>query len=304
MAVDIVIVNWNSRELLEKCVESIIKFGGEHLGKIVVVDNHSSDDSLRFLADYPEVDLQQLTANKGFARACNLGAAQCSAEYLLFLNPDAALYEDTLNGVVEFMQRSSNQNVGICGVKLMDEYNQVARSCSRTASPLGLFFHSLGLDRPWPKLGQAMREWDHLSNQKVDQVIGAFYFVRAKLFADLSGFDERFFVYYEEVDFAYRALKSGYSSYFLSDVSAYHLGGGTSDQVKASRLFYSLRSRLQYAYKHFGYAQASFVAFTSLAFEPIVRSLKALMRGDIQSIKETFSAYKKLILWGVGQASE
>ncbi|MEE1672835.1 glycosyltransferase family 2 protein [Agarivorans aestuarii] len=304
MAVDIVVVNWNSRELLEQCVESIVRFGNEQLGKIVVVDNHSSDHSLDFLSQYPDVALVKQTKNVGFAKACNIGAQQCEADYLLFLNPDAALFANTLESVIDFMEHQENQQIGICGVKLLDENNHVARSCSRTASPTGLFFHSIGLDRPWPKLGQAMREWDHLNNQNVDQVIGAFYFVRKSLFNKLSGFDERFFVYYEEVDFAYRAQQQGYSSYYLADVSAYHLGGGTSDQVKANRLFYSLRSRLQYAYKHFGFVQASFVALASLTFEPVVRSLKALLRGDIQSMKETTLAYKKLLLWGVGSTSE
>ncbi|MDO6764817.1 glycosyltransferase family 2 protein [Agarivorans sp. 1_MG-2023] len=299
MQVDVVIVNWNSKKLLEKCVDSLLLHGGEELNNIVVIDNASSDNSLAFLTKHPQVLLFSQEENLGFAKACNIGAAHCSAEYILFLNPDAEVFEGTLQRVTAFMSEQQNHRIGVCGVQLIDESGLVARSCSRTATFSGLIMHAVGLDRKWPSLGQAMRDWNHLNDSVVDQVIGAFYFVRRDLFVQLEGFDERFFVYYEEVDFAYRAKQKGYSSYFLASERAFHEGGGTSNQVKAARLFYSLRSRLQYSFKHFHWFKASIITLVSIIIEPLMRCLLCVSRKDLFGVKETLLAYKNLLKWYV-----
>jgi GT2 family glycosyltransferase len=101
----------------------------------------------------------------------------------------------------------------------------------------------------------------------VDHVIGAFFCVRRELFEDLGGFDERFFVYLEDLDFSLRARKTGRTAYYLADAAAFHKGGGTSEQVKAHRLFYSLRSRLLYAFKHFKRYQAWIISAVTMLLE-------------------------------------
>jgi GT2 family glycosyltransferase len=134
----------------------------------------------------------------------------------------------------------------------------------------------------------------------VDQVMGAFFLVRRSLFEDLKGFDERFFVYYEEVDFARRASTLGWSSFYLAQAQAFHSGGGTSRQVKAKRLFYFLRSGILYAFKHFSPIAASLVLFVTLLLEPLSRTALAVVRRSWSSLPETWSAYLMLYRWLLG----
>ena len=135
-----------------------------------------------------------------------------------------------------------------------------------------------------------MTDFDHQSNRKVDQVIGAFFLVKRDLFLNLNGFDERFFVYYEEVDFALRAKSAGWNTYFYSESSIIHAGGGTSSQVKAERLFYSNRSRILYSFKHFEKYQAVLVLFLTVFIEPFSRIMHSILKLSLIELKNT--------LWG------
>ena len=142
-----------------------------------------------------------------------------------------------------------------------------------------------------------MSESDHSITKKVDQVMGAFFFVRRSLFVGLNGFDERFFVYYEEVDFSYRAKLLGWSSVFISDAKAYHFGGGISQNVKAERLFYSQRSKIQYIFKHFNFFSALLVLSSTLLIEPILRLIISLINNFPVATKENVRAYYMLFKW-------
>jgi len=195
------------------------------------------------------------------------------------------------------MQDPAHAKVGICGVQLLDEVGHVSRSCARFPSVTGFSAHAAGLVRFFPRFGHAMAEWDHAETRPVDQVIGAFFLVRRELFEALRGFDECFFVYFEEVDFSYRASQAGWHSVYLADVQAFHAGGGTSNQVKARRLFYSLRSRLLYAFKHFSWVGAVVVLLATLSVEPLSRSALALLRRSWSGLKETWAAYGMLWRW-------
>jgi len=142
-----------------------------------------------------------------------------------------------------------------------------------------------------------MAEWPHDITRDVDHVIGAFFLVRRSLFESLGRFDERFFVYLEDLDFSYRARQAGWRSVYLANAQAFHAGGGTSHQVKARRLFYSLRSRLLYAAKHFSKSGAALVFLATLLLEPLSRSAWALMRRSLPSLKETWQGYGMLWCW-------
>lgn len=300
-SVDVVVVNWNAGFQLAENVESIGKHDHGLVSSVIIVDNASTDDSLDRVETMQDLPFKPLiirnSENYGFGKACNLGAQQAKSEYLLFLNPDAALYADTLPKALAFMQDPANSKVGICGVQLLDEAGHVSRSCARFPSALGFVAHAVGLDRFFPRLGHFMAEWDHAQTRQVDQVIGAFFLVRRNLFEALHGFDERFFVYFEEVDFSYRARQAGWRSMYLAEAQAFHAGGGTSNQVKARRLFYSLRSRLLYAFKHFSWMGAFAVLLATLLVEPLSRSALALMRRSWAGLKETWAAYGMLWCW-------
>lgn len=292
---DIVIVNWNAGPQLKTCIDSINTFGGGIVKRIIVVDNGSVDGSDTLVEAEPNVTLIRSGANLGFGKACNLGAQRADSDYLLFLNPDAALFEETLANVVNFMQDPANQRVGICGVQLINESGQVARHCARFPSITGFVAHAIGLDRLFPSLGHFMAEWDHLTCRQVDHVIGAFFFVRRSLFEQLNGFDERFFVYLEDLDFSYRAHQAGWKSFYLADAQAFHAGGGTSRQVKMMRLFYSLRSRLLYGFKHFSLWRAWLLALVTCAVEPFMRITYCIISRDWAGIRNTLQAYRKLL---------
>lgn len=295
-SLDIVIVNWNAGSLLRDCVHSIgeARQDGFSLDRVVVVDNGSTDGSLDGL-DSTSLPLWIIRNrdNLGFAAACNQGAHDSRADYLLFLNPDTRLFADSLAVPITFMEAEANQSVGICGIQLVDERGVVGRSCARFPTPRMFLSKIFGLDRLFPGFFQShfMEEWGHSENREVDHVIGAFFLLRRQLFEQLNGFDQRFFVYLEDLDFSFRAEKAGWSSFYLADAQAFHKGGGTSEQVKAKRLFYSLRSRILYGYKHFTPIQATLLLASTLCFEPLTRLAFNLLHGAFKSAGETISGY-------------
>jgi GT2 family glycosyltransferase len=136
-----------------------------------------------------------------------------------------------------------------------------------------------------------MTDWDHRENREVDQVQGAFFLMRRKVFEELKGFDERFFMYYEDMDFAYRAKQAGWKSYYLADAQALHYGGGASYQEKAKRLYYVLNSRVLYVAKHFSTSAALCILLASLGIEFWMRLGWSLIALSGQSFIETLRAY-------------
>jgi len=301
LPISIVIVNWNAGSQLAEAVTSIALHHCNLVESVIIIDNASSDDSLdqaEALTDLPfKMLIIRNTANCGFAKACNQGARLSKCKYLLFLNPDAALHANTLPKVCEFMQDTVNSNVGICGVQLLDEAGQIWRSCSRFPSACSFIAKSLGLTTLVPKLDHVMSEWDHSETRQVNHLIGAFYFVRLDLFQALGGFDERFFVYLEDLDFSWRSKQAGWSSTYLASVQAFHAGGGTSDQIKARRLFFSLQSRLLYAKKHFPILGSLANLVATMFLEPISRCALAFFHLSWSGIKETCIAYYMLWCW-------
>jgi len=298
---DIIIVNWNSRGLLRDCLRSITiaaDQGSFKLNRVVVVDNASSDGSADDLEE-PRIPLfiVRNELNRGFAAACNQGEKGSRADYLLFLNPDTFLHEDSLAKPLIFMENRFNQDIGIIGIQLVDNKGEIARTCARFPTPARFFSKMLGLDRLFPNAfpSHVMMEWDHQESREVDHVIGAFFLIRRFIFEELGGFDERFFVYLEDLDFSFRARRAGWRSFYLADAKAYHKGGGTSEKVKARRLFYSLQSRIFFGYKHFGRWPATGLMFGTLLVEPLARFTLSASRHDPGELVETMKGYS--FLW-------
>jgi N-acetylglucosaminyl-diphospho-decaprenol L-rhamnosyltransferase len=301
--IDVVIVNWNAGTLLQQCLNSLAAVWRAQpglLGLVTVVDNGSTDGSLD-LADECELPKKIIRngENLGFAAACNRGARAGHAPYILFLNPDATASFNALHASLDFMESPGNERVAISGVRLVDDSGAVACSCARFPSP-GIFLsRTLGLNRVFPDRFKDyhMVDWDHRSTRTVDHVIGAHYLIRRSVFQQLGGFDERYFVYLEDLDLSYRASRLGYRAMFLAEVGAYHKGGGSSEQVKARRLYYGLRSRILYAAKHFHPVSALLVAAATLCIEPASRLLQALARRSPRRALETLKGYGYLWAW-------
>ncbi|MEI6258856.1 MAG: glycosyltransferase family 2 protein [Deltaproteobacteria bacterium] len=298
-SLDIVIVNWNTGVQLQNCLNSIAEADQEsfELKHVVVVDNASTDGSADQLAARTlPLTLIKNACNHGFAAACNRGANSSSADYLLFLNPDTRLYRESLTGPLAAMIQPVHRNTGIMGIQLMDDADHISRSCARFPTP-SLFFHKItGLDRLFPAefVSLAMTDWNHLQTRIVDQVIGAFFLVRNPLYQELNGFDERFFVYYEELDFSLRAFQKGWQTCYLSEFRAYHKGGGASDAVKDIRLYYTLRSQIIYGFKHYIWGTAFLLMLGVLFIEPGSRLGNAGLKKSFDHFRNTLNAYRML----------
>jgi len=293
---DIVIVNWNSGIQLKKCLESIATTRQDNyrLDRVVVVDNASADGSTEKLGNLGiRLVVIRNETNRGFAAACNQGARGSAADYLLFLNPDTRVLEDSLEKPIAFMEHPSNSKVGIVGIQLVGDDGEIHRSCTRFPEPRHFLSQMLGLVRLFPRHfpSHFMATWDHRESRKVNHVIGAFYLIRRKVFKKLKGFDERFFVYLEDLDLSNRAFVAGWQAFYLADARAYHKGGGTSEQVKAVRLFYALRSRILYGYKHFRCWPATGLMLGTLFLEPLARIGLGISIRSPGTIKETAKAW-------------
>lgn len=295
---DIVIVNWNSGKQLRECLDSIkdVNCTSFKVDKVVIVDNNSTDNSIDLLSENNyeyNLCIIKNEYNAGFGKACNQGAAKCESEYLLFLNPDTKLFENSLNGIMSFCQEQG-EDLGVTGLQLIDEEGHVARTCRYFPKKADRIWKILGLTRVFPSLSNEMLTWDHNDLKEVEQIMGAFFIVRNKVFKELKGFDERFFVYYEEVDLCKRIKDSGYKNLFYPNSQVFHQGGGTSNQVKDMRLFYSLRSWLKYEEKHNG-KFAAFMALIIEMLEYVSRFVYLILKRRPKEIKQLNKAYKLLL---------
>jgi GT2 family glycosyltransferase len=294
--IDVVIVNWNAGRQLAECLESLASLAGRHchLASVTVVDNASSDGSADAIdADGLPLRVLRNDVNRGFGAACNQAARNGSGEYVLFLNPDTRVGPETLDIAIDAIE--SRDRVGIAGVQLHDGSGTVAKTCAQFPVPSSMVVRALGLDRGGWLRSYMMTSWAHDETRMVDHVIGAFYLVRRTVFEQLSGFDERFFVYLEDLDFSYRAWRAGWRTLFVADAQTYHRGGGTSHAVPATRLAYAIRSRLAYADKHFGPAGRLAVRAATFLGEPLIRCGHAVLRGSPADLVAVFGAYR--LLW-------
>ncbi len=306
-SIDIVIVNWNSGDLLAQCLTSIEDSSAHSKidTNIIVVDNASNDGSANRYRGARAITLIENASNEGFGRACNQGAAAGKADYILFFNPDACLIPATngsLNGLEKacaFLQSPAGSDFGVCGVQLIDEAGHIARSCARFPSSRHFFNDAMGLSRFSPERfpGVHLSGWDHSRSCAVDHVIGAFYLVRRCAFEQVSGFDENFFVYLEDLDLSARLHHAGFNSYYLATAQAYHVGGGVSQQIKARRLFYALRSQLIYAHKHFSQLSIAGTYLSIMIGGLIARAVFTLAKRDIAGLKQLAQGYQLLWRW-------
>lgn len=305
-SLDIIIVNWNAGPNLADCLRSVevAASDGFTIENVIVVDNNSSDNSIE-LTDDLSLPLRVIRnkRNIGFAAACNLGASGSKSDYLLFLNPDMKLSLESLTVPLKFMELPENSRIGVCGIKLFDESGEPATSCARFPTPLILFGKITGLSKLLPILFK-----DHFYNEReishsrfVDQIIGAFFLARTRMFLDLHGFDERFFMYFEEVDFSLRARRKGFKSYLLTEANAIHSGGVCASHAGSNRLYYYLRSRTVYGMKHFTFIENLVLFFLTLVVEPFTRLLSRLGSKSTLEIKEDLAAYGKLVSYLVFQ---
>ncbi len=293
--IDIVIINWNAGSLLAEAVDSILQSSYDlNEVSIIVIDNASSDNSIKLLPSHPSIKIIYNKENVGFGSACNQGINIGQSEYFLLLNPDTKLFSDTLKKSVQLMEKC--KEVSVLGVKHVDDNGNVRPSCSHFPTTFDFIVLTLGLYQLLPKLFRSpiiMMNYDYEKAGNVDQVMGSYMFTRK---SDIEKYklrmDERFFVYYEDLDFSKRLHDLGGISYYVPTISIVHKENGTTDQIKGKRLFYNVISRLQYCKKHFGYGAYSLIVLFSLFIEPFTRILHLLISRKVVEIKEILKGYK------------
>ncbi|GJE57277.1 glycosyltransferase family 2 protein [Methylobacterium thuringiense] len=277
--IDVVIVNWNAGDQLRTCIRSLAASANAADLHVVVVDNASSDGSAEGL-DAERLALTVLSNpdNLGFGKACNQGAALGRSGTILFLNPDTEATRDGIPAALAAFR--SRPDAGIVGARLVDEDGTTHRTCARTPTACGLVANAAMLDRLLPRLVRQhfMTEWDHADSRPVDAVMGAFLMMPRPLFEGLGGFDERFFVYFEDTDLCVRVLASGRSVNHAADAVVLHRGQGTTGQVRDRRLFYFLRSQVLFTAKHHGRVAALAVLAGAFLGQMPIRILHALAR--------------------------
>lgn len=255
----IVIVNWNTRELLRACIRSIYATLDPISFEIIVVDNASDDGSADMTrSEFPEVQVIRNEANLGFAAANNIGLRRATGEFVMLLNPDTDLCPGSVARMLDFMR--SHPDAGLAGPKLISSSGKLQKSGRRFPS---FFREVLGITRlfrvvrPWH---DAKLSWGRLNfdvNVEVDEVAGACMLIRKVALDQVGLLDERFFMYYEDVDLCYRLKNAGWKVYFLGEAPVIHVwaqGALKMGVLAATAMMY--RSQYLYFLKHHGLAPA------------------------------------------------
>jgi GT2 family glycosyltransferase len=255
VTLSIIIVNYNVKKLLEACLYSVEKAIQGVDAEVLIVDNASSDDSVAHLRSlFPSYRLIENTSNKGFAKANNQGLSFASGKYVLFLNPDTVVPPDCIRKCIDFLH--SHPLAGALGVKMFNGNGKFLPESKRGfPSPLVSFWKLAGISRIFPRSEffskYYMGHLDENATHEVDVLSGAFMMVKKEVLDKIGGFDERFFMYAEDIDLSYRIQKAGYKNYYLAETSILHYkGGSTKKNATYVRHFY--RAMSQFVKKHYG----------------------------------------------------
>jgi GT2 family glycosyltransferase len=291
---DVIIVNWNAGPVVCECVESLAaaRAPGIELDRVVLIDN-ASDEWPVPLRDFGlPLQVVRNERNRGFAAACNQGAFGSRADYLLFLNPDVVLGPNALAAPIAVLERDADRRIGIAGIQLVDRHGSIRRTSARRPTRKRFLAALLRLDRLWPagRTSYRMVEWDHGDTRTVDHVTGAFYLVRRSLYERLAGFDERFFVYFEDLDFSMRAQDAGWSAVYVAEAQASHRGGWASGRFRRIRLYHDWRSRVAFARKQFGGGTAAAAFALTAVVDPAVRIGAGVRQRSGTEVRESVSA--------------
>jgi GT2 family glycosyltransferase len=258
----IIVVNWNTKDVLRCCLDSIRKNSPKHSHEVIVVDNASSDGSADMVAsEFPDVVLIRSKTNLGYAAGNNLAFSQASGDWLLTLNPDTEFVDGSLDLAVDSL--ASSPDYGALGAKQILPDGSVQRSVRGFPTYVGL----LGEIEILRKLFNSYRldDFDYEEMQEAQQPMGTFLLFRKQALAEIGDpmkpFDERFPIFFNEVDLLYRLNQAGWKCLYNPKVRIWHVGGESTKQVRSSMIWESYRSLVRYMRKHHG----TFVYWPALA---------------------------------------
>lgn len=255
MDLSIVIASWNTKNLLDQCLASIYKETQNISFEIFVVDNASSDGSTEMVRDkYPQVKLIANQKNRGFAAANNQALKYASGRYILFLNPDTIILENALDKGARMMDE--RREIAILGAKTFNGELTRQRTVAQNPNLLSQIFLLIKLKYLFPK-SKIIKKYHHFDfnydkeNLVGGHIQGSFMLIKKEVLDKIGSFDENFFIWFEEVDLCFRAIKAGYKILYSPEIKIIHYGGESFKQVmtlKKQRMYN--RSLFYYFWKN------------------------------------------------------
>lgn len=265
MVLSVIIVNYNVRHFLEQCLCSVQKAIAGLEAEVWVIDNNSSDNSRQYLQPlFPSVRFVFNTQNVGFAKACNQGLTNATGRYILFLNPDTIVAEESLTSSIAFLEKTPE--AGALGIRMLDGNGQFLKESKRAfPSPVTSLYKLFGLAALFPRSSTFARyhlgHFSEQENHEVDVLAGAYMLIKKEVLDKTGGFDETFFMYGEDVDLSYRIQQAGYKNYYFAGSSIIHFKGESTKKGSMNyvRMFYKAMSI--FVQKHYGSRRAGFFSF-------------------------------------------
>ncbi|MGB9797486.1 MAG: glycosyltransferase family 2 protein [bacterium] len=301
----IVIVNWNGGEYLPRCLESIYEQGLDL--EVILVDNASTDGSeRRAKEEFPQIKLIKMEKNRGYAVGCNVGVKEAKGEFILLLNPDVILLPNCLSRLIEFAQK--HPEVGAVAPKLLNPEGSLQPSIRGFPYPLSLLLLPLSYLIPGNPIisSYRMTYFSYEEVSEVDQPMSSCLLVRRKAYEESGGMDERFPLYFNDVDFLYRMKRKGWKIYFIPQAKAVHfLGGSTSLLPNLKRLFLSYKGLIGFYRKHFprslSIAYLSLITFPLRALLPKRRRRHFLVFQKLKEREEKKLLSVVIVNWNAGE---
>jgi len=285
MKLSIVIVNYNVKFFLEQCLHSVYKAVGNVSSEVFVVDNNSVDGSCAMVRKkFPQVNLIENRQNVGFSKANNQAIRLSKGEYILLLNPDTVVEEDTFKKVVDFMD--NHPDAGGLGVKMIDGKGRFLPESKRgLPTPSVAFYKIFGLSSLFPHSKRFSKyHLGYLSNDEVHEIevlAGAFMLMRKSVLDKTGLLDEDYFMYGEDIDLSYRIIKAGYKNYYFPHTTIIHYKGESTKKgsINYVKVFYN--AMIIFAGKHFSKSNArafSFLINLAIYFRAILAILSRFVK--------------------------
>ncbi len=305
MKLSIVIVNYNVEHFLEQCLFSVRKAIANIDAEVYVVDNNSVDGSLKMLAEkFPEVKVIANKDNVGFSRANNQAIRISTGEYVLLLNPDTVVEDDTFTKTIEFMD--SHPDAGGLGVKMVDGKGRFLPESKRgLPTPATAFYKMFGLTKLFPHSKRFARYYlGHLDNDEINEVeilAGAFMLMRRETLDKCGLLDETFFMYGEDIDLSYRITLAGYKNYYYPKTRIIHYKGESTKKTSVNYVLVFYKAMEIFVRKHFadkGAKTFSFFINLAIYFKAFLALLSQFFSKAVQPLLDTILGYGGLAVIG------
>jgi N-acetylglucosaminyl-diphospho-decaprenol L-rhamnosyltransferase len=311
MELSVIIVNWNSREYLNKCLASLVAFSGDVHYEVIVIDSGSYDGTGEMLQQhYPQVRFIQ-SDNLGFARANNAAFKVSHGDFVLFLNPDTQVVGPALRTMCDAIRRFPD--AGAIGCKLLNADGSVQTSCIQSfPTILNQFLNAEWLRRLFPKSSL----WGMASlfgnvPAEVEALSGACLMTRRSTFEQVGLFSEHYFMYAEDLDLCYKIKQAGYTNYYLPDAIVVHFGGTSSDQRPSDFSVVMMRASIWRFLKKtrgelYGLAYRASVLIAALGRIACLLTVLPVYvtRGRLRSWTGSLRKWRAISIWSIGLKNE